>query len=232
MPTAQLDGFDISTSQFPHANWLPRNVTLHQLDALARLPDDLRGRYDVVHIGLAALAVPDGDPSALLDNALAMCKPGGYIQWNEADVARLPRVAAAPDVPRDSFDAFYDGISAAVASSGRRVDFGWIRHLPRIVASHAAVDAVVAAELLEVPDDLAQPATQVHLLSFGEMLASGQLDAATVRALGLRRLYYEAMDDVQCGMSVRMGQVVVVARKKRRLSVGGRPRTRGGCEVM
>lgn len=41
-----------------------------------------------------------------------------------------------------------------------------------------------------------------------------QLDSAVVEKLGLVNMYHEAMYELQQGMSMRMGQVLVVARKK------------------
>ena len=68
----QCDGFDISDAQFPHRNWMPRNVTLNTLNILKPVPESLQGKYDVVHVGLVVLVVEDGDPLPLLDNLLTL----------------------------------------------------------------------------------------------------------------------------------------------------------------
>lgn len=52
IPSGQLDGFDISTDQFPNEAWLPPNVSLHQLDITKPIPTSLEGLYDVVHVQL------------------------------------------------------------------------------------------------------------------------------------------------------------------------------------
>lgn len=70
--TAQLDGFDISSAQFPAREWLPKNVNLTNLDVLAPVPEHLIAKYDIVHIGLFVTVVQDDDPLPLLDNLLLM----------------------------------------------------------------------------------------------------------------------------------------------------------------
>ena len=49
-PSAQIDGFDISSAQFPIGEWLPRNVHLYVQDAFSRFPRECIGMYDVVHV--------------------------------------------------------------------------------------------------------------------------------------------------------------------------------------
>ena len=71
-PSARLDGYDISNAQFPPSTWVPANTTLTCLDILKPIPELLRGKYDIVHIGLVVLVVENDDPVALLDNLLAL----------------------------------------------------------------------------------------------------------------------------------------------------------------
>ncbi|KAI4117271.1 MAG: hypothetical protein LQ338_007578 [Usnochroma carphineum] len=73
LPWAQLDGYDISSSQFPPAEWLPRNVKLMTLDALAEIPSSLIEKYDVIHVGLLVLVAGD-DPMPLLRNLRRMLR--------------------------------------------------------------------------------------------------------------------------------------------------------------
>lgn len=71
-PKASLQGFDISTEQYPHSRWLPRNVTLGTLDLLKPMPEPLRGKYDIVHLGVVACIVENSDPCTFLDNILLL----------------------------------------------------------------------------------------------------------------------------------------------------------------
>lgn len=50
MPSARLDGFDISLKQFPPQQWLPSNLHLHTHDAFTPFPEEHLGCYDVIHV--------------------------------------------------------------------------------------------------------------------------------------------------------------------------------------
>ena len=43
--SATLDGFDVDLSQCPPGPWLPRNVSVRELDIFDELPEDLYGKY-------------------------------------------------------------------------------------------------------------------------------------------------------------------------------------------
>ncbi|KAL7912417.1 S-adenosyl-L-methionine-dependent methyltransferase [Trichoderma velutinum] len=87
-PTVQLDGFDISDNQFPHNSALPKNVTLSIMDAFDQVPEDLVGKYDVVHMRLWSCIVRNNETNHLIHHATQLLKPGGYLQWDEADIGR------------------------------------------------------------------------------------------------------------------------------------------------
>ena len=84
-PSAQVDGFDIDLQQCPPLEWLPHNVTLREWNIFSNLSPELENTYDVVHIRLLLLVIPDNNPRPLLRNVLRMLKPGGYLQWDELD---------------------------------------------------------------------------------------------------------------------------------------------------
>lgn len=50
LPSARLDGFDISLTQFPPQQWLPSNLHLHTHDVFTPFPDEHLGCYDVIHL--------------------------------------------------------------------------------------------------------------------------------------------------------------------------------------
>lgn len=68
----QLDGFDISSKQFPAIDFLPGNITLKTMDVFGEIPDEMVGKYDVVHVRAFAIVVKGGDPGPLLDNLTKM----------------------------------------------------------------------------------------------------------------------------------------------------------------
>ena len=72
LPSVHLDGFDISVDQFPSKEWLPENIALHRLDVLQRIPEELKGKYDLVHVRLFLAVVQDYDPTPILRNLMDM----------------------------------------------------------------------------------------------------------------------------------------------------------------
>jgi hypothetical protein len=70
--TWQLDGFDISAEQYPAKEWLGPNITLSKLDAFAPIPEELLEKYDIIHCRLFVCVVPNGDPTALINNVAKM----------------------------------------------------------------------------------------------------------------------------------------------------------------
>ena len=66
-PSTQFDGFDISAAQFPDRAWLPQNVRLQTLDIFKPIPEEYRGKYDVVRVALLVITVRGNDPSGLIE---------------------------------------------------------------------------------------------------------------------------------------------------------------------
>ena len=50
LPHAHVDGFDISDEQYPPESWYGPKVSLSKLDIFKRLPERLKGKYDMVHL--------------------------------------------------------------------------------------------------------------------------------------------------------------------------------------
>ena len=89
LPHARLDGFDISLAQCPPLQWFPHNIrSLREWDVYQAPPVELQGRYDIVHARLLFVVVQDGDPAPMIRNMMLLLKPGGYLQWDELDVAQ------------------------------------------------------------------------------------------------------------------------------------------------
>ena len=72
LPSVHLDGFDNSIDQFPSKGWLPDNISLSRLDVLKPIPEELKGKYDLVHVRLFLAVVQDDDPTPILRNLMDM----------------------------------------------------------------------------------------------------------------------------------------------------------------
>jgi chemotaxis methyl-accepting protein methylase len=70
--TIELDGFDIDISQCPPKQWMPPNVSFAEWNAFENVPEELHGKYDVVHIRLFMINVKDNDASAVIRNVHKM----------------------------------------------------------------------------------------------------------------------------------------------------------------
>lgn len=115
------------------------NITIQQGDVRTV---DLPGQLDLIHVRLVLLHLAERD--AVLDRLVAALKPGGVLvvsDWDATDRNMLLH-AATPEAA-EAFNAFQDGLLAALEANG--ADIGWARRVP--VAMRAAgldvVDTVV-----------------------------------------------------------------------------------------
>ncbi|KAJ4358591.1 uncharacterized protein N0V89_003175 [Didymosphaeria variabile] len=83
--TYTFNGYDISSDQFLPAESLPSNVTLEFGDFKKPIPDELRGKFDLVNIRLIIISMGVGVWEPTLQNILPLLKPGGAIQWTEGN---------------------------------------------------------------------------------------------------------------------------------------------------
>lgn len=67
-----LQGFDVSTSQFPVAANLPTNVSLGVLDAFDEIPANFVAKFDLIHVRAFAVVIKGGNLNPLLQNLVRM----------------------------------------------------------------------------------------------------------------------------------------------------------------
>lgn len=84
-PESTLHGFDISSDLFPETTH--QNVTLSTMDVKKPVPEDLRGKYDLVHVRMLAAAMLPEEWAPVVRNVSMLLKPGGWLQWEECDFA-------------------------------------------------------------------------------------------------------------------------------------------------
>ena len=68
LPNARIDGFDVSDEQYPPEDWYGPNVTLSKLDIFEPLPEELKGKYDVVHLRFFMAVAGDDDVQIVIRN--------------------------------------------------------------------------------------------------------------------------------------------------------------------
>ncbi len=79
--SAELVGLDYDTSKFPKT--VPPNMRLIFGDMYKPFPEELQGKFDVVHIRLILYAAKTGMGAWLARNVLSLLRPGGWLVWLE-----------------------------------------------------------------------------------------------------------------------------------------------------
>ncbi|KAJ5171191.1 uncharacterized protein N7500_003974 [Penicillium coprophilum] len=123
-PNAILHGYDISTSLYPPARTLPKNVTLYLLDARKDVPVNLYGQYDIVHVRLISAGLTGSEWNRVIRNLSRLLKPGGAMQWEECDFTNVRHLPGRPDSTTEAASAM--GLMYMTAMKPR-FDYGWNR---------------------------------------------------------------------------------------------------------
>ncbi|KAI1170960.1 S-adenosyl-L-methionine-dependent methyltransferase [Nemania sp. FL0916] len=95
--SARLDGLDVSLEATTPTEWLPSNVSFREWDIKQEPPEDLVGQYDIVHVRLLIFVLLDDEIPSVLQRLMKLLKPGGYLQWDEADISSSRIEKARPD---------------------------------------------------------------------------------------------------------------------------------------
>ncbi len=126
--TCQLDGFDVSNVLYPSPAALPNNVSLAVQDARHAFPASLKQKYDLVHIRLMASGLEQDGWKVVTANAIQLLKPGGALQWAEADFLQSSYLRGSlitiPSTLQHVGKRFHEGI-------GHRLQYGYST-LPKI----------------------------------------------------------------------------------------------------
>lgn len=101
--TIQFSGFDISAAQFPPPHSLPPNITFSTLDASQDIPEELVGKFDIVHVALLIAVISSDSFDRWLANLMKLLKPGGWLQWVEGDFPGFTERVRDEPVDRERF---------------------------------------------------------------------------------------------------------------------------------
>lgn len=80
--SSRLIGFDISSDQFPSDTG---DIRFSTHDATQPFPAEHWTSYDVVHVRLFVFALREPDLRRVMENVVQLLRPGGYLQWEDAD---------------------------------------------------------------------------------------------------------------------------------------------------
>lgn len=120
--TWSLYGFDITSEQLPGASHTPINVRFAVCDMKKPFPSEHIAQYDLVHVRLVGIAHQENEWAATLENLRALLKPGGWLQWEEADVRPASVVVKADvqsktDATQEIMDILLEKTQATLASA-------------------------------------------------------------------------------------------------------------------
>ncbi|CEL01801.1 hypothetical protein ASPCAL01379 [Aspergillus calidoustus] len=205
LPSSILfDGFDISDNLFPHHSLLPSNIRFGVMDSFGDVPEELVGKYDVVHLRLWCCVVTGSDPSKLIQGAMRLLKPGGYLQWDESD-------------PRKPFDkgehaeAFLP-VALSIYESFN-LDFSWIPELDKN-AEKEGLD-VVEFKTGSFPTSMLPLVTKTHLSAHAELIASayGAQSASLPPREEAENCLYRLIDATKTGAVYHWSPIMLLAQK-------------------
>ncbi|KAK3291709.1 S-adenosyl-L-methionine-dependent methyltransferase [Chaetomium fimeti] len=204
LPEAQLDGLDYNLLQSPPQKWLPPNVQMRHWNIFDDIPDDLVGKYDLVHTRLLVLVVESKNPRAIIRNLRKLLKPGGYLQWDELDTVHMTVKKLDPKRQTPALDQLRDWSWA----DGRH---DWTVRLPEFLAEEGFQDA--RADFIEDPLELARAFNEQHLLT-AEEFAEGLVKLGKTEA-GSKyfRIVEDAYNESVAGAALCVPRVVCVAQK-------------------
>ncbi|KAK8051504.1 hypothetical protein PG993_002889 [Apiospora rasikravindrae] len=201
---AQLVGFDISFDAAPPREVLPSNVRLQHWDVREVIPDGLEGSFDVIHLRFLAFVLLNDEIPGVISRLFQMLKPGGYIQWDEADMETLRFDKARSESKTENLEALFKLLEA----QGPRLKPTWANHLTELFSETGFVD--VEKDTKDAPPHIAFQFHDVGLM-IHELIARKIQNERM--ASELRRLLPAAVAETKGGAYGTSLRFSMIARK-------------------
>ncbi|KAL8733117.1 MAG: hypothetical protein Q9166_002309 [cf. Caloplaca sp. 2 TL-2023] len=186
-------GFVIAGDNFPAKEYLPKNVTFSLHDVFADAPEELVGKFDVVHIRPFGLIAKSGDPTHLCANLIRMLKPGGFLQWDEVDAHRAFFLAQNPTISTQFTDKMSTLWRDVCASLGLTLQ--WPGNISPIFSDNHRLD-IVAAHRYGPINKLRKPTTDGWIMAIDQMLCGIMRRGDKFAKLVEPESYYQMMKGV------------------------------------
>lgn len=211
MPDATFYGFDVNLSQAPPKEWLPSNVDLVHWNMFDEVPEDMLGRFDIVHVRLLILVVQNSDPRNVIRNLVNMLKPGGYLQWDDLNYPGT-HVRTAGTLAKTTKS---DELRTMVYSQGRH---DWTLELARFFSE----EGLLESEIFHYQDrpDLARANGEQHLLTMEEFASGLVTTERKGEATKILQLIKDVHEEMLTGAALSMPRVVCIGRKPERIVDG------------
>ncbi|KAI0448304.1 hypothetical protein F5B21DRAFT_498020 [Xylaria acuta] len=213
--SAQLDGFDINPTNFPHPAYLPATVSLKQLDILAKpLPAELVGIYDVVHIRAFVSVIPDADLTPVLSVASKLLKPGGYLQWEDSRGDRFIVDSPSPQISKVACDTIVQVLKAGGQAKGITND--WVDVLDTHLDQFGFQDVRLLMQEKRKQDFKGW--TEDYLMVWEELAVffppKLQEPNAPLSREAWTDLFAQSVKETEAGVVVHQGRIVTAVGKK------------------
>ncbi|XDG01416.1 hypothetical protein ABKA04_001031 [Annulohypoxylon sp. FPYF3050] len=201
--TTQFDGLDISFDASP-SKWLPPNVALHLLNLKDPVPDEFIDVYDIVHIRNFSFVLMDEEIPLVLDHLIQMLKPGGYLQWDEPDVASFRVEKTNPENNASALEELFP----LTVSQDERLKPHWVPSIGDLFSERGLQD--VESDVRDPPPSLALP---MHECSMMIPTAIARQTYNTEVAQKLSSLMPKIVEETKEGSCWAFTRYVVVGRK-------------------
>ncbi|KAF2238508.1 S-adenosyl-L-methionine-dependent methyltransferase [Viridothelium virens] len=161
--TSMLEGFDISSQQYPPPEWWANNVRLMEHDAFRPFPEQYIGAYDVVNVRFLLTLIRGPEAVPFLKNLVTLLKPGGYIQWTEPQFYSVQTKLSNPESASGNVVRHLEALMRKPPSG---VTYEWVAELPSTFEK-AGLE-LVCHELFPVKDSYKLPYCQGLLAALEE----------------------------------------------------------------
>ncbi|KAI0469560.1 hypothetical protein F4859DRAFT_487053 [Xylaria cf. heliscus] len=213
--SAVLHGYDINSRMFPDSVFFSESIKLMEYDLLDEsLTQKMGGVYDVVHIRSLASIVAESNVTPLLSVAVALLKPGGWIQWEEIPADRLRVDAPWPDITTHGCDLIADMLGVGAKEAG--LNFGFVEQLDLKLTEHGFEDVKMKANEKLKRDMRAW--TDNYLMIFKELGEYFPPQAACSLPHLTREMWWGSFEDAvaetQIGVVIHYGKIMAATGRK------------------
>ncbi|RYP09983.1 hypothetical protein DL765_008252 [Monosporascus sp. GIB2] len=217
--SAQLDGYDINSVNFPASAFLPSSISLKKLDILAKpLPEEMVGVYDIVHVRAFVSIIVNSDLTPLLSTVLALLKPGGWLQWEESRAEKFLVDSPSPsnEISRTACDTIAQILKAG--GEARGLNFEFLGELDRHLQEHGFLD--VSMEATEKRKQDFKGWTEDYLMVWEELaeffppkatVTQGQVPMTRESWV---ELFEKAVHETEQGIVIHQGKIMTVVGRK------------------
>lgn len=213
--SAQLDGFDINPINFPDVAYLPKSVSIKQLDILAKpVPAELIGIYDVVHIRAFVSVITDGDLTPILSLAWRLLKPGGFLQWEETRGDKWVVESPSPQVSKMACESIVQVLEGGQKAQG--INNEWVDVLDTRLCQFGFQDARLISYEKRKQDYKGW--TDDYLMVWEECAAffppkSQALNAPLTREVWTD-MFSNSVKETEQGVAVHQGRIVTMVGQR------------------